>query len=1165
MVGMKLRRIDILGFKSFRDRARIELSDGMTAIVGPNGCGKSNVVDAIKWAMGDMSPKSLRGDSMRDVIFAGSQDYKPMGFAEVTLTFENDGDFEYADAEWGDIPREFREVAEISVTRRLHRNGDSEYLINKVPCRLMDIQDLLAGTGVGKQGYSIIEQNRVGFIVSAKPSERRLLIEEASGITRYKTQRDRAERKLTKAEDNLTRVNDILGEITKQIRSLERQAKKAARYREYATELEALEVKVLVDKRDEWDSRRASGSEGLDDLEKALEDARKSVQVFEDDLNSAKVAAFAAEKKHAEITEAFYRLDTRLNLAKNRREHATASIEEAKKRQARAEQDVKTQLNRKALLEDELRKVAEELDTLGSTDGEAAKLAKDEERLRRLRDELRDAESAREKAREAFDDARSQLRWSNDRLALIKEQRTSLDAREQDLRDEIEIASEQVGDLADRTDELEQEKGALVDREALLSRELVERRERAAEAHERAEAIERELRGVSARRIDLENRVESLEAMRSAGAGYSEIVPDIVAWARQTGSSGVFGPLGDFIDVAEQRESDVALGLSDRVGDILVASRETAFAAYDAVGDGRPVTFRVVEDPNAAVSAWVESIRAVDGVPDDVAAGDIVVTPSLVVFGDGRVVGGQSSDQAATLLRQRRLLEEYRAELEDARAQERELDESLQAAMQAARDLDERVDENRRALDQVRLDLRAKEREIASEAREIERAKGSVARLEAQLVPIFGKQEQLDREANELDAKRAELESKLAGFEDAAAAAEAGLAELRETTEILSERVTSEKVRLAQARERRRNLVESRERLTRSISSTTKLIANYGQEAEEQAIRTEELQQEVERHADDVSNANAEREEAREGVEASRVELIAANQSVEEIELKMRKRRERVEALIEEKQKVELGANEAKMRVAGIDEQLSERFGLHPGAAAKIARGVELEADAAMARRDELRDKVDKLGPVNPMAEEEYDEAVERNRFLLEQQADLQSSVADLKQAIARMDRESRRRFKETFDAVNAKFMEVFPRLFRGGRAELILTEPDDLLSTGVDIQVQPPGKRLQSVSLLSGGEKALTATSLIFSIFLLKPTPFSILDEVDAPLDEANVGRFALMVKEMSKSSQMIVITHSRRSMESAEMLYGVTMEEPGVSKIVSVRLSEVSDRLAS
>ncbi len=1160
---MKLRRIDILGFKSFRDRARIEISDGMTAIVGPNGCGKSNVVDAIKWAMGDMSPKSLRGDSMRDVIFAGSQDYKPMGFAEVTLTFENDGDFEHEDAEWGDIPREFREVSEIAVTRRLHRNGDSEYLINKVPCRLMDIQDLLAGTGLGKQGYSIIEQNRVGFIVSAKPSERRLLIEEASGITRYKTQRDRAERKLNKAEDNLTRVNDILGEVTKQIRSLERQAKKAAKYREMSAELKSLEVAVLVNKRGEWETRKNSGSDGLDDVEKQLVEARAAVKAFEDDINTAKVAAFAAEKEHAELTEAFYRLDTRLNLAKNQREHALSSIREAESRMSRAQQDVQTQINRKKLLESELAKVSEELESLVGTDVDAEALQKRESELNELKSKLSDAAAEREKAREAFDDARSQLRWSKDRLGLIAEQQASLEEREKDLQEEIEIASEQVGDLVDRTGELEQELSALVDREALLQRELSERREAYDASRSTAERLERELRKATARRIDLENRVESLVAMRQSGAGYAEIVPDLLEWAKTAPSEGFFGPLGDFLDVSEANESMVARALGSMIEEILVADALIAYESYEAVGDGRAVTYRVVEDPSKFVADWVAAVR--QGGADDSIEEGVLVTPTLVQFDDGRLVGGASADQAETLLRQRRMLEEFEAELEETKALESDLKGRLDTALERVAEHNERVESHRKALDQVRLDLRSKEREIASEAREVERAKGSVERLRAQLVPIFGKQEQLQRESKELEDKVTNLATKLEGFEDAASAAESAVHALTSEVEKLSEEVTSEKVRLAQARERKRNLQESNERLRRSIESTTNLIGSYGQEAEEQAIRTEELKAEVEAHADDVKSAESERETAREGVETSRAQLIQANQNVEEIELNMKRKRERVEALLEERQNIELGANEAKMRVTSIDEQLEERFGLNPGAAAKLAREVSLEPKEATSRRDDLREQVERLGPVNPMAEEEYDEAVERNRFLLEQQADLESSVADLKQAIGRMDRESKRRFKETFEAVNAKFQEVFPRLFRGGRAELILTDPDDLLTTGVDIQVQPPGKRLQSVSLLSGGEKALTATSLIFSIFLLKPTPFSVLDEVDAPLDEANVGRFALMVKEMSKRSQMIVITHSRRSMESAEMLYGVTMEEPGVSKVVSVRLSEVSDRLAS
>lgn len=448
---MKLRRIQLVGFKSFRDKVTIELGDGMNGIVGPNGCGKSNVVDAVKWAMGDMSPKSLRGSALSDVIFAGTEVHRPAGMAEVTLTFENEAaDLDEEDAPaWSDsIPREYRDMAEISITRRLHKSGDSEYLINDVQCRLMDIRNLLAGTGLGKQGYSIIEQGEISFVVSAKPSERRLIIEEASGITRYKSQRDRAERKLERTEQNLQRVQDVLKEVDKQLRSLERQARRAEKHKKLSDDLRALEIASVVEKRNTLTDKAKKLRERLQEGRATATNSKGKLEELQEQLSEAKVESFQAEKDHSELTERFYKLDTRLNLARSNKKHVTESAQDARNRFEEAAEELREQKQRREQLAEELERVQKELEALDvSPEEREASIRESEREVAELKAELREAQNERDDRREQLSRTRSRREQFEQRLEWAKEQR-------ENLRDRIDELEEQVGEAGDEVEDL---------------------------------------------------------------------------------------------------------------------------------------------------------------------------------------------------------------------------------------------------------------------------------------------------------------------------------------------------------------------------------------------------------------------------------------------------------------------------------------------------------------------------------------------------------------------------------------------------------------------------------------------------------------------------------------------------------------------------------------
>ena len=565
---MRLRRIDIVGFKSFRDKMSLEFSEGMTAIVGPNGCGKSNVVDAMKWAMGDMSPKSLRGQSMEDVIFAGSESARPLGMAEVTLTFENDGS-----AQWDDsIPREFREISEIAVTRRLHRSGDSEYLINKVGCRLMDIQNLLAGTGVGKQGYSIIEQNQVGFIVSARPSERRLLIEEASGITRYKAQRERTVKRLEKAEENLQRSEDVLLEVTRQIRSLERQAQRAAQHRRLSEELFGLELALLTRRYDALHEREGRERERLAAAKNELQEAVERLERHEKALGDLRDAVQISERHLSDAREAFFKLETRNSLAQTNLTHATTSLRDVQERLSNARHEASSQADRATRLKRELEGVERELAELDQGSRVDSQVNEEEKELRELRDALVRTETDAQEVKAALERVRSEFHRAQDRVAWLQSQLEEMAGREAEINEVIKSSSVQMERWSKRVDEELNALEALEEQVAKGKVNLDGLRVAKTELESRCLALRREHEKARGELLSTQARLDSMKSIRASGEGFAGSVQDVMKWASRQGEDEILGPLGNYLDVPAHLESVVACWLGPRLEHIIVRS-----------------------------------------------------------------------------------------------------------------------------------------------------------------------------------------------------------------------------------------------------------------------------------------------------------------------------------------------------------------------------------------------------------------------------------------------------------------------------------------------------------------------------------------------------------------------------------------------------------------
>ena len=1184
---MHIKKLEISGFKSFVDKTVIHFDHDVIGIVGPNGCGKSNIVDAIRWCMGEQSAKHLRGRAMEDVIFNGSESRPQHGMAEVTLTFDN-SDKEYAQS----LPEEYQQYPEIAVTRRLFRDGTSEYLINKTPVRLRDVTDLFLGTGVGTKAYSIVEQGRIGQIVSSRPADRRLYIEEAAGITKYKLRRKQAERKMELTRQNLLRITDIVSEIDRNRGSLKRQAAKAERYIRYRNELEDLFLHDASHRLLEMIVVEQAEARALGAIRTTQAQARERLQGGETKLNEARTEASFVERRYDDATER----------ATTREQQATQCAADAQRAQDRllhlnermralvAEREA---LQNKATdLEREQAVLQERLTLLDRDEGSQGADAASEDQLLA---ELKASETATEQ-----------------RLAETRRRCGALDAELASLRARCDAWQQRQAEVQERRERSAQE--IQQSSEALrTAREQVEPLRKAAEEYAAAHATQKQrlealmtelaplrpleqqeaedLRDLREEQSRKRSRLEALQQLHQALEGVGSGTRSLLS----SGHAAVCGMFADRVDVNETYSEAFAALLGERLQCVIVDASEQGLELLEALRQNQQGRASVISKQVSSRSAANPALQADTRVqcflltqlqyaPEDAAivevlVGDAVVCESArealevhrdygvpavtmdgtVVRDGGLVCGGSAEDAAASLLEQKRQIRLLSEELA-------QLDEQVQARQQTHQELRQRIEvldselaSTQQATHASELDATKAENELTRVYTEVERLNERHVRLSAELDDWSRQLVQFERDAAQGNAEIERLQAERAEFESAVATAEQEAAASKERTAEQAARVTERRIRLAQVREQREaariQLQRMAEESARSQARLAELQRELSDTAQQQGVTAAQWLLQLEKQQDAARQAKQ-----------ARRELDEIKALLEQIRTGLGQQEEEIRQLRAQLQELEEAAREHEMRLTklGLEREhliqnVRERF-----------RGLELPRvvgdyhcrpapDAEHRRRiDELNKLIDRMGPVNLDAQHEYEEAEARFTELNDQKVDIEKALAELDRAIKHMDRESKRRFKETFDAVNELFKSTFTRLFAGGRGELRLTDPENILDTGVDIVAQPPGKKLGNIELMSGGEKALTATALIFAIFQYRPSPFCVLDEVDAPLDEANVGRYNDAIRAMTSNSQFVIITHIKKTMQSVDVLYGVTMGEPGVSRLVSVKVNE-------
>jgi chromosome segregation protein len=1188
---MRIRRLDITGFKSFMDRAVFTFDEGVTGVVGPNGCGKSNVVDAIRWVMGEQSAKNLRGRGMEDVIFNGSETKPPLSMAEVSLTFEVDPRDQLAP--------EYAGFGEVTVTRRLFRSGESEYLINRTQCRLLDVVELFLGTGVGTRAYSIIEQGRVGLIVSAKPEDRRSIIEEAAGVTKYKSRRKAAERKLEATEANLLRVADLVAELEKRLDSLGRQARKAEKYRSLKARIREIELHQASHKLLGLLAEQKHLQESIAALGETEQAALQQVRALEDEVEARRARLEADGQRLQALADEVHALDTQTRETEQALSFWRADLAAAQAAESAAAAEGEALGARLSALE--TRRAALEAEVAALTGASAA----DEAAMRRAQEGLDAAQGLQKECQERLEQERLALLGLAGRIANQETQLTALAARREELRERHRQALAELHSVRGQESSLDRERNEVtrrVQQSRQLTLELAERRgaEEDALTAQRAAFAESEVAVISLREelADKRSRLHSLEEIQRHYEGFDRGVRAVMLRAgTEARAQGIFGLVADVLRTSPRFERAIEAALGARLQNVLVQSRSVGLelSRYLAsVAEGRSSFLPVPELATAPPPPVPEGLAGVLGrATDEVHAeaefrpvlelllGNVLLVEDLdaasrvrdlapgftavtlageVLAADGTLTGGVLEGPGSGALQKKREIAELAETVASTEARYNELltrHYALQKQILQTEELLKGLQKHHHEEELVRSalekDLHQASEQLARFRERIHQLVRDSETLDEQLARVDRDEEAARGESAHAQAERASREERARDFQER-------LEGLQRSAEAHGQELMALRVKVASHAERADAARSSLGEITGGLAELVERQSR-AHEARAQALsRREELQGRIasaeEGHAgrlQQLTEGTARLEEGRRahGEETARVRAD---------ETSLRDERTRLDGVTEGLGQITLRERslvlEVEHLVRSIDERHQTDLGLELH---RFHTHRRLEASEEQQLR-ELRGQLERLGEINLTAIEEHAEVGQRHSFLAGQKKDLESSIKALRDAIAKIDRTSRERFARTFEVVNDRFQRVFPRLFGGGRAGLLLTEEGPTGEPGVEIVAQPPGKKLQSVTLLSGGEKALTAVALIFAIFLIKPTPFCLLDEVDAPLDEGNVGRYNDLLREMSKQSQFILITHNKRTMEVVDTLYGVTMEEPGISKLVSVRLREAA-----
>jgi chromosome segregation protein len=1219
---MHLKNLTVLGFKSFADKTSLNFQPGVTAIVGPNGCGKSNVSDAIRWVLGEQSARALRGDEMADVIFNGTDSRKPLSMAEVSLTIGG-VDAEHLSAAGVEIA-----YNEITLTRRVFRDGASEYFLNKTPCRLKDIQQLFMGTGVGRTSYSIMAQGNITQILSSKPEDRRLIFEEAAGITKFKAQKKESLRKLEATEQNLLRVADLIREVKRQIGSLQRQAGKARRYKQLMLELRHLDAQLARHQFDLWQSELQSRQEQLEQARAKTESLSANVLRVENELSVLREELAGEEQQISHLQRQGLELKSQVERHESRIQFNDDRLRDLAAQNSRASGEIAQAEERRLAAIQELADVTERLTAAtASLQSQQEALEKKRHALQGVENELRaNQETLREAQTSAFEAAQQLSRARNEITALDLQKEGNAVRLEKLSAEKVQLEEERT-----RLSRNLEQFSASVEAEILNAQShrgtLEERQARLREIQQQLNDITQQLDELLRQQAEQRSRLNVLEQLQAEHEGF-----DSGALSALKTATHVLGSLADKIRVPDQYVVAIETALGRHLQLVLTeqpeAAREileglrgnktgrasvaalhlepaqplpeseaasrvragavSAASVVEADPAVQPLLRRllgqtlILPDLAAATAAWRESGGAFDFVTPE---GDLLNQHG--VFTGGYLNGHGSGKAASSILGRKNQIAGLQAATAALQEKVTEISRNKGALLSEQTQL-------QAGLQQAQTELRTQEVAIATRQGECNALQNSARVLQQKIETVVYEVNSLAaqeaegaQKRQELAAQAATLEASERDWQTRVTTLTASQETLRQQRESANASLTETKVALATQDQLCASFTGQKKPLEQRIAELTHLAEERRAEIQSFLQRKLQAETEIAESRQKIEGLQHEREQVNEQA-AARMSLKAAKEEqIADADGGLREQRRVLNELQEQRAAIEIEIAQKNMALQNLRDRIREKYQLDLDTVrsecititfadegpAKVhtlspeemaASGAATDWEAVAQQVSALQTRLDEIGPVNLVAIDEYEETEQRHQFLTKQNDDLVQAKVQLVEVINRINTQTRQMFLETFEKIRDNFRQVFVEIFGGGKADLLLIEQEDVLECGIDIVARPPGKQLQSISLLSGGEQTMTAVALLFAIYQVKPSPFCVLDELDAPLDESNINRFIHVLQRFMVYSQFVIITHNKRTIGMADVLYGVTMQEHGVSKIVSVKFRKADESAA-
>lgn len=1180
---MYLKKLELQGFKSFADKTTLEFKPGITAVIGPNGSGKSNVSDAIRWVLGEQSIKNLRGSKLEDVIFAGTQTRKSVSFAEVAITMDNSD---------GKLPVDYSEV---TVTRRVYRSGESEFFINKNQCRLKDIVELFMDTGIGRDGYSIIGQGRIDEILSSKSEERRRIFEDAAGIVKYRTRKEEAEKKLENTKQNLLRINDIVTELENQLEPLREQSEKAKKFLELREQLKYLEVGLFISNINKGKQKLAEIKSQLEEVTNQSEDEEKKLSEFQALKEEIRITVETMTQEIENLQTSIFEVQngiekqrSEIAIQKAKQEHNLANIdvfhseiEEFEKKKIDLEKELEERKARKARLfddkkrfEDELKEKEEELAKLSEN------LTKEQAKVEELKAKIMENIDIKFEKMEILKDLTANSETSHSRMKQIdteiEENKYQLDKERMKKEDETAILSQ-------------------VTKERNGLKEKLDRFSKIKEEYsEKLAAFENRIRQNLDETNNKESRYKFLVETENEFEGYNRAVKEVMQKCQKDSSFGknICGTLASLMKVPSEYETAIEMTLGNAIQNIVTETEEDAKNAIGYLKKnnlGRASFLPITAMRGEKIKENLKGVTGVIGIASDLIQYDkkyeaifqyllgrtvivktmdeaipiakkykyafrLVTLDGDLLNASGQMTGGSIAKKTTSLLSRGREIDELKGVVEQLKLQK----ELIQKEME---DYKKEASEALNELETVEKNYHESNIQFATETEKMTAIESNIERLTKRNQMLMNEKETVLKQGEQVKADLENIRQLITNCETENASMQQVVdefasknAEQQKVFDDLNSDIMDLKISVSSFDESSNSMDEILERIQNDRDNCVSSVEKRSQDIGRMLKENQELEDTTKQSNEEISKMEEEISTLEEKLNGQKEERATKNTKMIEVEKEIENQFRTLDILHEQSTKLEVKQNKVESDIEEIQNKMWDDYETTPNTAQNYAEVTPNTGKEVEKYKAEMKG----LGNVNINAIEEYKAVGERYEFLRTQKLDLESSATSLEKIISDMIELMKIQFAQNFEVINKNFGEVFVELFGGGRAELILADENNILESGIEIEVQPPGKKLQNMMLLSGGERALTAIALLFAILKLSPSPFCILDEIEAALDDVNVYRYADYLKKFSRNTQFLVITHRKGSMEAANTIYGATMQEHGITKLVSMKLDE-------